>query len=99
MSPEPQGLHDARGFQAAAAACGDGAGPSIDSNGIVWTTTGDGQYDPSDPKNLILANSMVGFEQEKDGAWHVKDWFTPPNWDWLAEARPGSEQHGNHLHV
>ena len=58
-------------------------GPSIDSNGIVWTTTGDGQYDPSDPKNLILANSMVGFEQTADGTWKVKNWFTPPNWDWL----------------
>src|SRR5206468_9648546 len=51
----------------------------IDSNGIVWTTTGDGQYDAD--KNM-LANSIVGFEQ-KDGAWHVKDWFTPPNWEWL----------------
>lgn len=54
-------------------------GPAIDSNGIVWTTTGDGQYD--EQKNM-LANSIVGFEQ-KDGAWHVKDWFTPPNWEWL----------------
>jgi hypothetical protein len=57
-------------------------GPSIDSNSTVWTTTGDGQYDPSDPNNLVLANSMVGF-QLKDGSWRVTDWFTPPNWDWL----------------
>jgi outer membrane protein assembly factor BamB len=54
-------------------------GPAIDSQGIVWTTTGDGQYDAE--KNM-LANSIVGFEM-KDGAWHVKDWFTPPNWAWL----------------
>lgn len=57
-------------------------GPAIDSQGIVWTTTGDGPYDPSNPNNLILANSVVGF-QFQDGVWKVKDWFTPPNWDWL----------------
>ena len=57
-------------------------GPAIDAEGTVWTTTGDGNYDPSNPKNLILANSIVGF-QMKDGSWQVKNWFTPPNWNWL----------------
>jgi len=57
-------------------------GPVIDSHGVVWTTTGDGNVDTSDPNNLIVANSVVGF-QLKDGAWHVKDYFTPPNWAWL----------------
>ncbi|AFL89622.1 Pyrrolo-quinoline quinone coenzyme N-terminus [Terriglobus roseus DSM 18391] len=57
-------------------------GPVITSDGVVWTTTGDGIYDPSKPNNLVLGNSVVGFEL-KDGAWQVKDWFTPPNWDWL----------------
>jgi hypothetical protein len=49
----------------------------------VWTTTGDGNYDPSDPNSLVLANSLVGFQLQSDGNYHVKDWFTPPNWAWL----------------
>jgi outer membrane protein assembly factor BamB len=57
-------------------------GPVIDSAGVVWTTTGDGQYNVSNPNSLIIGNSVVGF-QLQDGAWKVKDWFTPPNWDWL----------------
>jgi hypothetical protein len=57
-------------------------GPAIDSRGIVWSTTGDGQYDPSDPDNLILANSVVGFELTGDH-FKVKDWYTPSNWEWL----------------
>ncbi len=58
-------------------------GPAIDSTGVVWTTTGDGNYDPGDPHNLILANSLVGFQLQSDGSYHVKDYFTPPNWAWL----------------
>lgn len=57
-------------------------GPAIDSRGIVWTTTGDGEYDPSNPNNLILANSVVGFELDGDH-FKVKDWYTPTNWEWL----------------
>jgi outer membrane protein assembly factor BamB len=57
-------------------------GPAIDSRGIVWSTTGDGQYDPSNPENLILANSVVGFELDGD-RFKVKDWYTPTNWEWL----------------
>lgn len=57
-------------------------GPAIDSHGIVWSTTGDGQYDPSKPDNLILANSVVGFQLDGDH-YKVKDWYTPTNWDWL----------------
>jgi hypothetical protein len=57
-------------------------GPVITSDGTVWTTIGDGLYNPSNPNNLVLGNSVVGFEL-KDGAWQVKNWFTPPNWDWL----------------
>lgn len=57
-------------------------GPTIDSKGTVYTTTGDGNYDPSNPDKLILANSVVGFEKGAEG-WKVKDWFTPPNWEWL----------------
>jgi outer membrane protein assembly factor BamB len=57
-------------------------GPVITSDGTVWTTTGDGQYDPSNTNHLILGNSMVGFSLQGEN-WKVKDWFTPPNWDWL----------------
>jgi hypothetical protein len=57
-------------------------GPAIDSKGVAWTTTGDGLYNPENKQNLVLGNSLVGFAL-KDGSWQVKDWFTPPNWDWL----------------
>jgi outer membrane protein assembly factor BamB len=57
-------------------------GPAIDSMGTVWTTTGDGNVDTSNPNNLIVADSMVGFRQE-NGVWKVWNWFTPPNWAWL----------------
>jgi hypothetical protein len=57
-------------------------GPTITSDGTVWTTTGDGDWNNSDPDNLILANSLVGFEKT-GGNWKVKDYFTPPNWYWL----------------
>ncbi len=57
-------------------------GPVITSDGTVWTTTGDGQYNLSNPNSLIIGNSVVGFHLDGD-SWKVKDWFTPPNWDWL----------------
>lgn len=57
-------------------------GPAIDSMGTVWTTTGDGNVDTSNPNNLIIADSMVGFRQQ-DGAWKPWNWFTPNNWAWL----------------
>lgn len=57
-------------------------GPVITSDGTVWTTTGDGPYNPSNPNNLVLGNSVVGFHLN-EGHWEVKNWFTPPNWDWL----------------
>ena len=57
-------------------------GPVIDAQGTVWTTTGDGNVDTSNPNNLILANSIVGFHIV-DNSWQVKDYFTPPNWNWL----------------
>jgi hypothetical protein len=57
-------------------------GPAIDSQGTVWTTTGDGNVDTSNPNTLILANSLVGFHLQ-DGVWKIKDYFTPPNWNWL----------------
>jgi outer membrane protein assembly factor BamB len=58
-------------------------GPAIDSNGTVWTTVGDGTYNPSDPNHLILGDSVIGFAQQPDGQWRVKNWFTPDSWAWL----------------
>jgi hypothetical protein len=57
-------------------------GPAIDSTGTVWTTTGDGNVDTSNPDSLVLANSLVGFHL-RDGAWKIENYFTPPNWSWL----------------
>jgi hypothetical protein len=59
-------------------------GPVITSDGTVWTTTGDGLVNLSNPKNLVIGNSVVGFKKSDDGEhWVIKDWYTPPNWDWL----------------
>ena len=57
-------------------------GPAIDSQGTVWTTTGDGNVNTSNPDDLIIADSMVGFRME-DGVWKAWNWFTPNNWNWL----------------
>ncbi|MGI4852994.1 MAG: PQQ-binding-like beta-propeller repeat protein [Janthinobacterium lividum] len=59
-------------------------GPVISSDGTVWTTTGDGLVNLKNPANLVIGNSVVGFKKSDDGKnWVVKDWYTPPNWDWL----------------
>jgi hypothetical protein len=57
-------------------------GPVIDSTGTVWTTTGDGNVDTSNPDSLVLANSVVGFHLDGD-TWKIENYFTPPNWAWL----------------
>jgi outer membrane protein assembly factor BamB len=57
-------------------------GPVIDSTGTVWTTTGDGNVDTSNPDSLVLANSVVGFHLQGD-SWKIENYFTPPNWAWL----------------
>ncbi|HXE62501.1 MAG TPA: PQQ-binding-like beta-propeller repeat protein [Bryobacteraceae bacterium] len=57
-------------------------GAAVDSSGTIWSTTGDGNVDTRDPNNLIIANSMVGFQIEGDHV-KVKNYFTPPNWYWL----------------
>lgn len=59
-------------------------GPVMTSDGTAWSTTGDGLVNLSNPKNLVIGNSVVGFKKSDDGkSWVVKDWYTPPNWDWL----------------
>ena len=79
--PDYGKIIDSKGFGGGGGLWGR-RGPVVTADGTVWTTTGDGIYNPSNPNNLVLGNSVVGFEL-KDGHWMVKNWFTPPNWDWL----------------
>jgi outer membrane protein assembly factor BamB len=57
-------------------------GPAIDSTGTVWTTTGDGNVDTSNPDSLMIANSVVGFHLQ-GSSWKIENYFTPPQWNWL----------------
>lgn len=79
--PDYGKVYESKGFGGGGGLWGR-RGPVITSDGTVWTTTGDGIYNPSNPNNLVLGNSIVGFDM-KDDHWMVRDWFTPPNWDWL----------------
>ena len=54
-------------------------GASIDSAGTVFTTTGDGQYNPALNQ---YANSVVGVKLV-NGELKMVDYYTPTNWDWL----------------
>jgi hypothetical protein len=54
-------------------------GASIDSAGTVFTTTGDGQYNPAMNQ---YANSVVGVKLV-NGELKMVDYYTPTNWDWL----------------
>ena len=54
-------------------------GAVVDSTGTVWTTTGDGQYNPA---NNQYANSVVGVKVV-NGELKMVDYYTPTNWDWL----------------
>jgi hypothetical protein len=54
-------------------------GAVVDSTGTVWTTTGDGSYNPA---NNQYANSVVGVKLV-NGELKMVDYYTPTNWDWL----------------
>lgn len=54
-------------------------GAAVDSTGVAWTTTGDGQYNPA---NRQYANSVMGVKVENNTLQMV-DYFTPTNWNWL----------------
>lgn len=54
-------------------------GAVVDSAGTVFTTTGDGQYNPA---NNQYANSVVGV-RIVNGELKMVDYFVPTNWDWL----------------
>lgn len=53
------------------------AGPAIGTDGTVYTTTGDGPYDPS---ALQLSTSVLALAPDDLG---LKDYYTPPNHEWL----------------
>jgi len=54
-------------------------GAVVDSTGTVWSTTGDGTYNPA---NNQYANSVVGVKVV-NGELKMVDYYTPTNWDWL----------------
>jgi hypothetical protein len=54
-------------------------GAVVDSSGTVWTTTGDGMYNPASKQ---FANSVVGVKIV-NGELQMVDYYTPKNWDWL----------------
>jgi outer membrane protein assembly factor BamB len=54
-------------------------GAVVDSSGTVFTTTGDGTYDPAAGQ---YANSIVGM-RIANGQLKMVDYYTPTNWDWL----------------
>lgn len=54
-------------------------GAAVDSTETVFTTTGDGIYNPAQQQ---YANSVVGVKIV-DGQLKMVDYYTPTNWDWL----------------
>ena len=54
-------------------------GATLSADGTVFTTTGDGIYDPATNR---YANSIVAVRIEGDELKMV-DYYTPTNWDWL----------------
>jgi hypothetical protein len=73
--------HTVMNFNAGSGGAWGRRGAVVDSSGIVWTTTGDGIYDPaSDPPRY--ANSVIGVEMAGTEL-TLKDYYTPRNWDWL----------------
>jgi outer membrane protein assembly factor BamB len=54
-------------------------GAAIDSHGVAWSTTGDGNYDAS---NDEYANALVGLTFGNSDL-QLKDYYVPTNWQWL----------------
>ncbi len=55
------------------------AGPTIDHDGTIFFESGDGPYDAAAGK---LSTSIEAFTYA-DGTLKLKDYYTPPNYDWL----------------
>jgi outer membrane protein assembly factor BamB len=56
-------------------------GPAIDSNGVMYTGTGDG---PWDPENGVLGNGFIGVKQDPETkALKLVDYYAATNAEWL----------------
>lgn len=56
-------------------------GPAISKDGILFTGTGDG---PWDPENGVFANGIIGVQQDPDSkAMMLVDYYGPSNAEWL----------------
>lgn len=57
------------------------SGPAISDNGIMWTGTGDGRWDP---ENGVYGNGIIGVRQNVETkALDLVDYFGPANAEWL----------------
>ena len=59
------------------------AGPAISAEGVMYTGTGDGRWDP---ENGIYGNGIVGVKQNpKTKALELEDYYGPSNAEWLVK--------------
>jgi hypothetical protein len=76
---DPQ--HNVMTYNAGSGGAWGRRGAVIDSQGIAYSTTGDGVYDPtSDPPRY--GNSVIGVKIEGNSL-KLNDYYTPKNWEWL----------------
>ncbi len=58
-------------------------GPAISDEGVMYTGTGDGRFDP---ENGIYGNGIIGVQQNPDTkALELVDYYGPSNAEWLAK--------------
>ena len=58
-------------------------GPAISSNGMMYTGTGDGRWDP---ENGIYGNGIIGVKQDpQTKALRLEDYYGPSNAEWLVK--------------
>ena len=61
---------------------GSGQGPAADAQGNIYVVTGNGTFTANKPNGKDYGNSFVKLKLE-NGAFSVKDYFTPCNERWL----------------
>ena len=58
-------------------------GPAISANGVMYTGTGDGRWDP---ENAIYGNGIIGVRQDpQTKALVLEDYYGPSNAEWLVK--------------
>gem|GEM_PF-1412213 len=63
---------------------GSGQGPAADAQGNIYVVTGNGTFTADQPNGKDYGNSFVKLKLE-NGAFVIKDYFTPCNQAWLDE--------------